>query len=149
MFRCICIKKKKKVEIKNNLESEPKKDKIKSKVHLICDDAFSNRLVLSKYIDLYGCKWEESENGLDAIEKVKKNSQYDIIWMDVKMPKMNGIEATEYLRKNLNYDGIIIGLTGYVDELTVKQCYSAGMNFVLSKPFNKNIIKMYVDNYSF
>ena len=150
LFKCVCQGKKKKTvdqkieEINENIITYQKK-----KQHLICDDAMTNRLVLIKYITLYGFQCEEAENGKQAIDLVENNKIiYDIIWMDIKMPKMNGIEATEYLRKKLHYEGIIIGLTGYVDELTVNKCYSVGMDHVLSKPFDKNIIKMYVDKYS-
>ena len=115
--------------------------------HLICDDAHINRLVLKKYLVRYGCHVDEAENGLDAIEKVKENGRYDVIWMDIKMPKMDGHECTNILRNKMNYSGIIIGLTGYVDNDSIKKCISLGMNHVVAKPFDYKIINTYVDEY--
>lgn len=115
--------------------------------HLICDDAYTNRLVLKKYLLKFGCIVDEAENGFDAVEKVKENGEYDIIWMDIKMPKMDGHECTNILRNKMNYSGIIIGLTGYVDNDSIKKCISLGMNHVVAKPFDYKIINTYVDEY--
>jgi CheY-like chemotaxis protein len=117
----------------------------KNHKHLICDDAYANRLVLKKYLVLYGCEVDEAENGLDAIEKVKENGIYDVIWMDIKMPKMDGHDCTHYLRENMDYAGKIIGLTGYVDDLSVKKCYTVGMDVVVPKPFDTKVVNMYVE----
>lgn len=123
------------------------------KKHLICDDAYANRLVLSKYLTMFGCKFDEAENGLVAVDKVKAlmeencDAVYDIIWMDIRMPKMDGFDATTHIVETLGYRGVIIGLTGYVDEETVRDCHMAGMKHVVSKPFDKKVIKMYCDKY--
>ena len=126
----------------SNIEN-PKNNK-----HLICDDAFTNRLVLKKYLIQFGCATDEAENGLDALDKVKENGTYKIIWMDIKMPKMDGHECTQILRQNMDYNGPIIGLTGYVDNNSIKTCLSLGMNFVVSKPFDSRIIQTYVDKFN-
>ena len=118
---------------------------VKSNKHLICDDAYTNRLVLKKYLLLFGCLVDEAENGLDALNKVKTNGEYKIIWMDIKMPKMDGYECTEILRQDMKYTGKIIGLTGYVDAESIKKCLSIGMNDVVSKPFDSGIIESLVN----
>lgn len=115
--------------------------------HLICDDAFTNRLVLKKYLNLFGFEADEAENGQYAIDKVTENGAYRIIWMDIKMPKMDGFDATRILKRDMEYPGPIIGLTGYVDEVTIAKCYSLGMCHVVSKPFDKQVIKMYCEKY--
>jgi CheY-like chemotaxis protein len=127
--------------------TEPTISTNKNNRHLICDDAFANRLVLNKYLTLYGCQVDEAENGLDAIDKVKANGTYNVIWMDIKMPKMDGFTCTDHLVSKMKYTGPIIGLTGYVDEETVKKCYALGMTHVLAKPFDKKIIKDYCEKY--
>jgi osomolarity two-component system, sensor histidine kinase SLN1 len=119
----------------------------KNSKHLICDDAYSNRHVLKKYLNFYGCTVDEAENGCDAINMVKNNGTYNVIWMDIKMPKMDGFVATEILINEMCYNGPIIGLTGYVDEVTIKKCYELGMKHVVSKPFDKKVIQMYCEKY--
>lgn len=120
----------------------------KNKKHLICDDAYTNRLVLKKYLVQYGCTIDEAENGIDALEKIKTNGEYNIIWMDIKMPKMDGHECTNILRTKMNYAGTIIGLTGYVDNDSIKKCLLLGMNYVVPKPFDARVIHTYVENHS-
>lgn len=138
-------KSKNKIKNKNVLitENNPSTYKKIAK-HLICDDAFTNRLVLKKYLIMFGCEVDEAENGDDAINKIKENGEYETIWMDIKMPKMNGIECTEHLRGIMSYSGQIIGLTGYADDATIKQCINIGMNRVITKPFDKKVIETYI-----
>ena len=119
-----------------------------NKKHLIVDDASSNRLVLRRYLEIYKCTVDEAENGLDALRKVKSDGKYKVIWMDIKMPKMDGLDCTKYLREELNYSGAIISLSGYVDEVTIRRCYEVGVNHVMSKPFDKKVIQMYVEKYN-
>ena len=73
---------------------------------------------------MFGRTFKEAINGTDAIDMIGKDSD-DIIWMDVQMPRMNGIKCAEYLRKTLKYNGVIIGLTGHVDQDTINDCEKA------------------------
>src|SRR5579885_3556405 len=146
LFSMLKFKKKeekKNIELENNKQIQIKKSErfIKNTTQMICDDAYLNRLVLKKVLESFDCKVDEAENGFELIEKIKNNGEYDIVWLDIKMPKMDGIECTRYLRNELNYSGIIIGLTGCVDEITINSCYKEGVTHVLSKPFDRKIIR--------
>jgi len=128
--------------------NELKKETIslnKNHKHLVCDDIYVNRLALGKYLTRFGYEYDEAINGLDAIEKIKSNGTYDIIWIDIKMPKMDGIECTKMLRTVYEYKGKIIGLTGFVDKITTNKCLKNGMDNVMHKPLNKKIISMYIN----
>src|SRR5690606_26287995 len=90
---------------------------------------------------------DEAANGLEAIENVQKNGTYDVIFMDIQMRRMDGVVATQTLRKKFHYHGIIIGLTGYVDQDSFNRFLEAGMTHVISKPVDKQILYMYADKY--
>lgn len=132
---------------KDNLE-------IKSNIHtgcdLIVDDSDPNRIVIKRYLSLFGRNTDEATNGQEALNKIENGEQintYDIIWMDIQMPRMNGIKCTDYLRNELKYTGTIIGLTGHVDAGTINDCKKVGMNAILPKPIEKNVLRAYIDKY--
>jgi len=78
-----------------------------------------------------------AENGAIAVEKMR-SSGYDIILMDVQMPKMNGYEATLAIRAfdNEKAGTPIIAMTANVLKEEVDLCYQAGMNDFIGKPFD-------------
>ena len=152
-FKLLKRKNKNKIRTKNTKEKgcdDKKKDvsidnKKNGKI-LVCDDSSGNRLVLKRYLERKGYQIEEASNGKEAIEMITKNGTYNIIWIDIQMPEMDGLSCTEKLRE-MNYEGVIIGLTGYVDPITFKKCSDSGMNHVISKPVDKDVLYMYLDKY--
>ncbi len=78
-----------------------------------------------------------AENGAIAVEKLRSTA-YDIILMDVQMPKMNGYEATIAIRAldNGRSRTPIIAMTANVLKEEVDLCYLAGMNDFIGKPFD-------------
>lgn len=81
-------------------------------------------------------------DGEDAVLKAKEK-KYDVILMDLQMPKKNGYEATEYIRKNLKYphcDVPIIAMTAHALENVAESCFKAGMNDYISKPIDMNFL---------
>lgn len=129
----------------NNVSSVKTETTVK---HLICDDSEPNRMVLEKYLTRKFVKIDIAKNGSDAIDMVRQYGEYAIIWMDIQMPKMTGYESTKILRNELHYKGIIIGLTGYIDQESVNKCIGFGMNHVIGKPINKDKLYFYVDKYN-
>jgi DNA-binding NarL/FixJ family response regulator len=74
---------------------------------------------------------DEVTNGAEVLDMVYKN-EYDIILMDVEMPKMNGISAIGKLREKGN-DIPILVLSVYDDEMIVKQVLEKGSNGYIMK----------------
>jgi CheY-like chemotaxis protein len=101
---------------------------------LIVDDASSNRYVIKKYIEKTnrGIIIDEAVNGQEAIDKVVI-SDYDIIFLDIKMPVMNGLLASKEIIK-IRPDMIIYGVTGQIEKDSVKLAMAAGMKKCIAKP---------------
>ena len=80
-----------------------------------------------------------AENGMIAVEKLKAGN-FDVILMDVQMPKMNGYEATQRIRAFNNGKSRIpiIAMTANVLKEEVDKCFEAGMDDFIGKPFNTN-----------
>lgn len=100
--------------------------------HLIVDDAKYNRVILSQYLGKFNISSDEASNGHEALLTFNVND-YDIVWMDLRMPIMDGFECTMKLRE-YGYNGLIVGVTGDVSENNMNYCYEAGMNHVILKP---------------
>ena len=75
-----------------------------------------------------------------------KNGKFDLVLMDVQMPRMNGFEATSAIRElERTYGGHtpIVAVTAYALDKDKAECLAAGMDAYLSKPLNlKKCIEM-------
>ncbi|GMF01340.1 unnamed protein product [Ambrosiozyma monospora] len=69
------------------------------------------------------------------------NKEFDLIFMDVQMPKMDGLTATKIIRSKYNYKGPIVALTAFADKSNQDDCLLAGMSGFLSKPIRRNLLK--------
>jgi PAS domain S-box-containing protein len=77
-----------------------------------------------------------AENGRDAIELIKSNSDIKLILMDIKMPEIDGLEATRQI-KMINPDIPIIAITAYAMSGDEERILGAGCDGYLSKPISK------------
>ena len=74
-------------------------------------------------------------NGQDAIEKLEKNHNIDLILMDIEMPKMNGIEATEIIKNKFPHIKIIM-LTVFDNDENIFKAIKAGADGYFLKEVN-------------
>lgn len=104
---------------------------------LLIEDNRVNQIVAKKMLEKWGCQVTSAYNGEEGVQTHSKQS-FDIILMDLQMPIMDGIEATKIIRaKSENGDVPIIALTADVlPEIRVK-VVEAGMNDIVTKPFEK------------
>jgi CheY-like chemotaxis protein/two-component sensor histidine kinase len=118
-----------------------KKSQLLSISALVVDDVELNRIVLSKFLESFGCQVEQAKSGNEALSLVKRKN-IQIIFMDCVMPIMNGFETTKLLREYREFDSIpIIALTGDTSEETKELCTQVGMNGVITKPFSPEAVK--------
>jgi len=115
-------------------------EEIKKSIHiLLVEDSHINRKLAKTIIEKLGYKVDDAPNGQEAIQMMSKKS-YDVVLMDVQMPKMNGIDATKIIRdpsSNVKrHDVPIIAMTAHVMESDKARCIESGMNDFISKPFH-------------
>jgi CheY-like chemotaxis protein len=106
---------------------------------LVVDDNNINRLLINKVLTKWGASADFAENGLQAIEKITSNRNYDVVLMDVYMPEMGGIEATQAIRANDDpyFQQLpIIALTASMLSSERAQIIESGMNDYILKPFD-------------
>ena len=105
----------------------------RDKLVLIAEDDAVLRLIIVKQLSKLGYIGHTVENGAEAVVMAAK-IPYQLILMDIQMPKMDGIEATKAIRKAEQKSGKripIVALTATTDRQT---CLDAGMDDFLSKP---------------
>ena len=102
---------------------------------LIVDDNATNRVVAQALCEMFGCTSECAEDGLEALEAAK-NRRFDLILMDIKMPRMDGVQATRAIRalSGPEKDTPIVALTANADPDDAKAYLALGMAAVVEKP---------------
>lgn len=108
---------------------------------LVAEDNEVNRLVLQDLLDGEGCRLEQVENGLLAVERVRNGigTPYDLVLMDVQMPVMDGYDATRRLHEIMP-ELPIIGLTAHTMMEERERCLAAGMVEHVAKPIELDIL---------
>jgi PAS domain S-box-containing protein len=108
---------------------------------LLVEDNEMNRMVAQNSLSYFNCTVTEAENGLEALQLLKKE-KFDIILMDIQMPELDGIETTKIIRKELKLTVPIIALTANAFKTEINKCKKAGMNDYVTKPFEElNLIE--------
>ncbi|MBK1877772.1 ATP-binding protein [Pelagicoccus mobilis] len=117
--------------------SVPEPDPEQEAKILLVDDQLVNLELGESLLTSCGHQVVCARSGADAIKYVQSES-FDLIILDIKMPRMNGYETAKEIRK-LESDSErtpIIALTAHVTTRGNEQCLEAGMDDLLSKPFN-------------
>lgn len=100
---------------------------------LVVDDEKLIRDVIKEYLLLENIKVDEAENGLQAVDKVKHND-YDIIIMDIMMPKMDGYTACREIKKIKDVPFIMLSARG--EEYDKLIGFDLGIDDYVTKPFS-------------
>ncbi len=103
---------------------------------LIVEDNEMNRFIARQSLVQVKCNVFEAINGIDAIDKVSKQT-FDLILMDIQMPKMDGVEATLHIRNNMQNNIPIIALTANAFKHDIDRYMEVGMNDFLIKPYKE------------
>ncbi|WP_224983925.1 response regulator [Geomonas agri] len=108
---------------------------------LLVEDNPVNQDVATAMLEASGCRVSVANNGAEALEAVARRD-FDLIFMDCQMPIMDGYAATRAIReqeKNAPQDKrrTIIALTAHAMRGDREQCFAAGMDDYLTKPFTQ------------
>ena len=108
---------------------------------LLVEDNELNREIASTLLEDAGAHIFCAEDGIDALEKFSGSEPgtYDVILMDIMMPRMNGLDATRAIRALQRPDAAtipILAMTANAFDEDIRATQEAGMNAHLSKPIN-------------
>ncbi|MBF0261713.1 MAG: response regulator [Magnetococcales bacterium] len=110
---------------------------------LLAEDTIENQLLIKAYLMKTDHALVIANDGMEAISQVRKE-RFDVVIMDVQMPRMDGYTATRHIRQWEQEHGSshlpIIALTAHAIEGEVERSQDAGCDFYLSKPIKKRTL---------
>ena len=143
------------VFISQKISNEEIKEKVlkeenityEGKKALIVDDNKLNLKVASKVLKEFNIETETIESGFECINKIENHEHYDIILMDIMMPKMSGVETLKKLKQIDNFNIPVIALTADVMEGKSNKYIEVGFNDYLRKPIEKEELKRVLNKF--
>lgn len=112
------------------------------KTVLIAEDNPVNYLILKGTLENLRVSTLHAQNGAEALEILALHP-VDLILMDCQMPKMDGFQTSQAIRSsNAHYSKTpIIAITANTVAIDLEHCLSQGMNDLIKKPINRNILE--------
>ncbi|MCH8011562.1 MAG: response regulator [Candidatus Marinimicrobia bacterium] len=101
---------------------------------LVVDDMRNMRLTLSGIIEDHGYDVTGVEDGYEAIDAAKE-TVFDLIFMDIKMPGINGVQTFREIKK-ISPESVVVMMTGFAVEDLVKEALEEGAFAAIYKPFD-------------
>ncbi len=104
---------------------------------LVVDDEKVNRQVLFNQFSLEHYHVSLAENGIEALE-ILNEREYDLVFLDIMMPKMSGYEVCKKIREKYNlFELPVLMLTAKNQPKDLVAGFEAGANDYVNKPFDK------------
>ena len=115
--------------------------RLKGKHILLAEDNDLNAEIAITILEHAGLKVDRVENGIECVNRIIERPQgtYDLILMDIQMPKMDGYKATKEIRNLQDKDKAsipIVAMTANAFEEDKKKAFDAGMDGHIAKPIN-------------
>lgn len=112
---------------------------------LVVEDNAINRDIMEAFLTKLGIEADFAENGQIAVEKCQLKN-YNLIFMDLRMPIMDGQSSTRNIRslQNPSSKAYIVALTANTTDEDIKSSFESGMNKFIPKPIHKqSLIKVF------
>lgn len=113
---------------------------------LIVDDNQDNKMTIELLLEEFeNLNIDEASDGEEALNKCK-NKKYDLVFMDIMMPKMDGITATKEIRK-FDKKVMIIAISALDEEKSKEEMIINGAEDFITKPIDSRLFIKRVENY--
>ena len=108
---------------------------------LVAEDNVINRAVISKLLDRLGMVYDLVTDGVEALNRFRRESYYGLVLTDFHMPEMDGVTLAEAIRALPDSDTPILALTADALPETAQRCHTAGMQGYMTKPVRLPILQ--------
>jgi signal transduction histidine kinase/CheY-like chemotaxis protein len=104
---------------------------------LVVEDNVVNQKVAIRMLANLGAHVELAGDGFEALARLEAGS-FDLVFMDVQMPRMDGLQATAEIRRREPLQRLpIVAMTAHAQAADRERCLAVGMNDYISKPFER------------
>lgn len=100
---------------------------------LVAEDNEINQMIAQRMLEKLGCQVTLATDGEQAVE-LACDGRFDLVLMDLQMPKANGIDACQEILNNMDHAPHIVAMTANVLDEERRRCVDAGMSDFLAKP---------------
>lgn len=117
---------------------------------LLVEDDLISRTVITRLLKALGHRVDETGNGIEALVRLEQKD-YDIILMDIQMPKLDGIETTARIRAaeaNQHRHVPIIAITAHALSGDRERCLAVGMDEYIAKPVQMDTLFQKLEEFS-
>ncbi len=117
---------------------------------LVAEDNLINQRMIDNLLQKFGFQPVMVWNGQEAVEEIKQNQgHYDLVFMDVQMPKKDGVEATQIIKNELPLRRcpVIIALTADAMQGAPEKYKQSGMDDYISKPLKVTAVKALLEKW--
>ena len=117
---------------------------------LVAEDNQINQELMAAQLGILGYKADYVDDGLQALQRWRE-SDYNLLLTDIRMPEMNGYELVEQIRRLEAESGqhsAIIAITANALESDVRKCFDAGVDDVISKPVELEDLRLALEKWS-
>ena len=121
----------------NRPASQPEESWGTAPVALVVDDEPGDRLLLRTMLKRSGFEIVEAEDGVEALTRLQSDQDFDVVLLDLMMPRMSGLEVLTRIRETVRTAGMpVIVVTASEDPEDRKRLLEAGADDYLQKPIN-------------
>lgn len=126
------------VKAKTVLKDIPAVPNLKGTRILFAEDNALNQKVTLGLLNDTQATIEVANNGLEALNKLREDSAFDVVLMDIQMPVMDGLTAAKRIRQELQLTLPIIATTAHAMQQDIDKSLAAGMDGHINKPVDPN-----------
>ena len=128
---------------------EPQRELLKilsSKKVLLAEDNEINQQIAMELMKVLGIQVEIANDGVEAIEKIKCED-FDLVFMDIQMPRMDGLSATKEIKAGVKTGFPIVAMTAHAMAGDKQKCMDAGMDDYITKPLEPKLLYQCLQNW--
>ncbi len=114
-------------------------DKLKDRRFLVVDDDETNRLIVEKYLYMFGAQSELADSGGKGLEKLRDSKHsFDLVLVDYNMPEMNGIDFARIVKsdESIKHNKLVL-LSSMTDMIPKEELFKAGFDSFFYKPIKQ------------